>query len=137
MSMVNLESIRRRHGRYEWEERHRDAQYLSIWLLIFGAILIIAGVVLSILMLSGRIALPYSSGIRIVIAIVVLLLGLLLGSALLAVSRMLRMVRDVEQNTRYAMNIWFILEEKDLAEEGGEGEVEQEYSAGVEEVSSE
>jgi hypothetical protein len=115
--MVDLKSVKQRYGHYEWEERHQEVHYLSLWLLIFGAILIIAGLVLSVLIFTGKIAVPYSSGTRLMIAMGVLILGLLLGSGLLAMSRMLGMVLDVEQNTRYAMNIWFILEEKDLAEE--------------------
>jgi hypothetical protein len=116
--MVDLESVKRRYGRYEWEERHREVRYLSIWLLIFGAILIIAGLVLSVLIFTGKIALPYSSGTRTMVGTGALIFGLLLGSGLFSMSRMLGMVLDVEQNTRFAMNIWFILEEKDLAEEG-------------------
>jgi small-conductance mechanosensitive channel len=117
ISMVNLESVKERYGRYDWGERHRWVRYLSVWLLIFGNILIIAGVVLSVLLITGRIALPYASGTRVLVTVAVLILGLLLGSGLLAMSRVLCMVLDVERNTRYAMNIWFILEEKDLSEE--------------------
>jgi small-conductance mechanosensitive channel len=124
--MVDLDSVKRRYGRYEWGERHRIVRYLSIWLLVFGAILIVAGVVLAALMITGRIALPYASGTRLLITTGVLILGLLLGSGLLVMSRMLSMVLDVEQNTRFAMNIWFILEEKDLAEESDLGEVSEE-----------
>jgi uncharacterized membrane protein YidH (DUF202 family) len=131
--MANLESIRRRYTHYDWEERNREVHYLSIWLLIFGIILIIAGIVLTALVLSGRIALPYGPGTRIAISAGLLLLGILLGSGLLAMSRMLHMVRDVERHTRYAMNIWFILEEKDLADEGEGGESKQEYTAPDEE----
>jgi hypothetical protein len=127
--MVDLESVKRRYGRYEWGERHHVVRYLSIWLLVFGTILIVAGVVLAALMITGRIALPYASGTRILITTGVLILGLLLGSGLLVMSRMLSMVLDVEQNTLFAMNIWFILEEKDLAEERDPGEVLEESVA--------
>jgi small-conductance mechanosensitive channel len=125
--MADLKSIKQRYGRYEWEERHQGVYYLSIWLLIFGVILIIAGIVLFILLLTGKIVLPYASNTRILISAAVLILGLLLGSGILAMSRMLMMVLDVERSTRYAMNIWFILEEKDLAEEGGEEGTGQDY----------
>jgi hypothetical protein len=120
--MVNLESVKERNSRYEWGERHPWVRYLSGWLLMFGSVLILAGVVLSILLLIGRISLPYSAGVRLVILIGILILGLLLGSGLLVLSGILSMMLDVERSTRYAMNIWFILEEKDLSEEGS-GEV--------------
>ncbi len=125
-TMVNLESVKQRYDRYDWGERHRMVRYLSLWLLIFGSILVIAGVILSVLLITGRIPLPYSSGTRVLISTGVLILGLLLGSGLLMMSRILAMITDVERNTRYAMNIWFILEEKDLAEEGDHQEFYEE-----------
>jgi hypothetical protein len=125
--MVNLESVKERYGRYDWGERNRCVRYLSVWLLIFGSILIIAGVVLSALLITSRIALPYASGTRMLVTAGVLILGLLLGSGLLAMSRMLCMVLDVERNTRYAMNIWFILEEKDFSEESNPTTSSTEY----------
>ncbi len=125
--MVDLESVKERYSRYEWGERHSWVRYLSGWLLIFGCVLILAGVVISILLLIGRISLPYSAGVRLVILIGILILGLLLGSGLLVLSRILSMMLDVERSTRYAMNIWFILEEKDLSEEGSEEVSSTEY----------
>ncbi len=125
-TMVNLESVKQRYDRYDWGERHRMVRYLSLWLLIFGSILVIAGVILSVLLITGRIPLSYSSGTRLLISTGILILGLLLGSGLLMMSRILAMITDVERNTRYAMNIWFILEEKDLAEEGDHQEFYEE-----------
>ncbi len=114
ISMVNLKSVAQRYDHYDWRERHRGVRYLSIWLLIFGGILILAGVGLSGLLISGKITLPYSAGVRVAVTAGVFILGLLLGSALLAMSRILSMVVDVERSTRFASNIWFILEERTL-----------------------
>jgi hypothetical protein len=134
--MVSLESVKERYNRYDWGERHRMVRYLSVWLLLFGAILILTGVVLSILLIAGRLVLPYSPGTRILITAAVLILGLLLGSGLLTMSRVLSMILDVERHTRYAMNIWFILEEKDLSEEVHPAASSTEYPPGDEEPSS-
>jgi hypothetical protein len=123
--MVDLKSIKQRYARYDWEERNQEGHYLSIWLLIFGAILIVAGIALSVLLITGRIAVPYGTGTRNLISAGVLILGILLGSGILTMSRMLSMVLDIERNTRYAMNIWFILEEKDLAEEPEAGSIQK------------
>jgi small-conductance mechanosensitive channel len=114
--MVDLGAIKRRYTQYSWSEQYEWVRYLSIWFLIFGAILILTGVALSLLLLTGRLYVPYASTTRILLSTGIFLLGLLLGSGLLAISRMLAMVRDVERSTRFAMNIWFILEERDLGE---------------------
>ena len=115
--MADMDSIKRRHTQYDWGERHRRVRYLSLWLLVFGALLIVTGIAISVLMITGRIPLPYASSTKILVSAGILILGLLLGSGLLAVSRTLAMVKDIETSTRFAMNIWFILEERDLSEE--------------------
>jgi hypothetical protein len=132
--MVDLESVKQRYPRFEWDEGHRGVRYLSIGELIFGSVLILTGLVLFALVITGRIALPYAPTTRFLVAAGVLILGLLLGSGLLTMSRMLCMAMEVERNTRYAMNIWFILEEKDLSEEDT-GSSSREYTAESEDPS--
>ena len=120
--MADLESIKQRNTQYEWGERHRRACLLSLWLLILGAIMILLGIVLPALIFAGKISLPYTLSTRILISGGIFILGLLLGSGILTFSWVLSIFVDVERSTRYAMNIWFILEERDLAEGTEPGE---------------
>jgi hypothetical protein len=117
IGLSNLASLRRRYDMYDWEDRYRYGRILSLWLSIFGVLLVIIGLLLAALLVAGKIPLPYSPTTRLVLALSMVILGLLLGSGMLALSQILHAAIDTEQSTRYAANIWFILEEHDLAEE--------------------
>ncbi|MDD1673002.1 MAG: hypothetical protein LUP99_01155 [Methanomicrobiales archaeon] len=122
ISMADLESIKRRNAQYEWGELHQHVRLLSLWLLILGTLLILLGIALPALIFAGKISLPYTPSTRILISVGIFILGLLLGSGIITLSRVLSIFVDVERSTRYAMNIWFILEKRDLAEGTESGE---------------
>lgn len=104
---------------YDWDERFGVLRILSYIILIFGIALILAAFVLCAGILMGKIPLSYSASTKIIIAALSLIIGLVLGLGSLVGSLLIKTFIAIERNTRYAMNVWFILEERDF---GGEAE---------------
>ncbi|MDD1671705.1 MAG: putative sulfate/molybdate transporter [Methanomicrobiales archaeon] len=113
-------SIKRRYDMYDWNVRYQGAARLSTSLLIVGSVFIFLGLVLAAGILLGRIPLPYAPSTRLLLAIASLVAGLLFGLSLLTLSQVIRLMIVTERNTRYAMNVWMILEERDYAEMAGD-----------------
>lgn len=115
---------------YDWNVRYLGAARLSIFLLIVGIVCILLGLVLAGGILLGRIPLPYAPSTRLLLAIASLVAGLLFGLTLLTFSQVIRIMIATERNTRYAMNVWLVLEERDYAETAGDLAGEEENIQG-------
>lgn len=105
---------------YDWNVRYHGAARLSLSLLIIGSVVILLGLVLAGGILIGRIPLPYTPATRLLVALASLIAGLLFGLSLLTFSQLIRIMIVTERNTRYAMNVWMILEERDYTETAGD-----------------
>lgn len=95
-------------------------RHLSLALLLVGALFIILGAMVPVVLLTGRLPVPYALSTRLVLSVLGLSFGLLLGLGCIALSRTLLLLRELEHHTRCAMNLWLILEERDFGETGGE-----------------
>lgn len=120
--MSSGESIETRYRRYRWGERYPFVRYLSLVLLILGAIFIILGSMVPVVLLSGRIMPDSALSTKIVLGILGLVFGLFLGILCMGLSRVLLLLKELEHHARYAMNVWLILEERDFRDEGGSDE---------------
>ncbi|MDH7592778.1 MAG: hypothetical protein QHG99_00270 [Methanomicrobiales archaeon] len=120
--MSSGESIARRYRQYRWGEKHTFVRYVSLVLLILGVIFVILGSMVPVVLLSGRVILPYAFSTKIALSIIGLVFGLLFGIICMGFSRAILMLKDLEQHARYAMNVWLILEERDFGDAGEFGE---------------
>lgn len=124
--MPSIEPVAKRHREYRWGERYQFVGYLSLSLLIVGMLFIVLGLAIPVVLLSGSISLPYALSTRLAIGILSLVFGLFFGLICMSASRILLLLKELEHHTRYAMNIWLILEERDF---GGEEDIQYMESA--------
>jgi hypothetical protein len=114
--MDEVKPIEERYDGYVWGERYPMLTRISTALTIAGWAFLLLGVVTAGAVLLQRVPLVLASNVRLPVAGIALLIGILFCLSFLAASHALGVLVAIEKNTRCSANIWRILEERDLME---------------------
>jgi hypothetical protein len=115
--MDECPGIEARYPTYNWEGRVSSLRRTVTGVQLLGVLFLIAGVAVTILGFLNR--LPVAASQKIMVIAVALIAGLIIFAVCITMAALLTVALEMEEQMRYATNIWRILEERDTAEENG------------------
>jgi hypothetical protein len=110
-------AIEARYPTYNWEGNLSSLRRTVTGVQLLGVLFLLGGVTVTILGFLNR--LPVASSQKIMVIAAALIAGLIIFGVCITMAALLAVALEMEEQMRYATNIWRILEERDQAEENG------------------